>query len=50
MDFTINYLDLSNYVTYLHIFAPRMAPLEHILMQMDNIDAESWDRRGIVSS
>ena len=46
---TINDLDLAAYIAHLHLFAPHMAPLEHISTGVDNTTAESWDRRGSVS-
>ena len=47
---TINDLDLAAYIAHLHIFAPCMAPLEHIATGVDNIAAESWARPGSVSN
>ena len=47
---TINNLKLAAYITHLNLFAPRMAPLEHISAGVDNIAAESWARRGSVST
>ena len=47
---TINDLDLAAYIAHLHLFAPRMAPLEHISTGVDNTAAESWARRGSVST
>ena len=43
---TINDLELAAYIAHLHLFAPRMAPLEHISTGVDNTAAESWARRG----
>ena len=47
---TINDLDLAEYIAYLHLFAPRMAPLKHISTGVDNTAEESWARRGSVST
>ena len=47
---TINDLDLAAYISHLHLFNPRMAPLEHIKTGVYNTAAESWDRRGSVST
>ena len=47
---TINDLKLAAYITHLHLFAPRMAPLKHISTGVDNTTAESWSRRGSVST
>ena len=47
---TINNLELAAYISHLHFFAPRMAPLEHITTGVDNTAAESWARRGSVST
>ena len=46
----INDLELAAYIAHLHLFAPRMAPLEHISTGVENTAAESWARRGSVSS
>ena len=45
---TINDLDLAAYIDHLHMFSPRMAPLEHISKGVDNTAAKSWARRGSV--
>ena len=45
---TINDLELAAYFSHLHIFAPCMEPLEHISIEVDNTDADIWDRRGSV--
>ena len=37
--FTINNLELVAYIAHLHLFAPRMAPLEHISTGVDNTAA-----------
>ena len=37
---TINDLELEEYITHLHLFAPHMAPLEHIPMGVNNKAAE----------
>ena len=47
---TINYLELAAYIAHLHLFAPRMAPLEHISTGVDNTATDIWDRRGSVST
>ena len=47
---TINDLDLSEYIAHLHLFAPRMAPLEHITTGVDNTAADIWARWGSVST
>ena len=47
---TINELDLSAYIDQLHIFDPRMAPLELIATGVDNTAAEIWAQRGSVST
>ena len=47
---TINDLKLAAYIARLYLFAPRMAPLEHISTRVDNTAAESWARRGSVST
>ena len=47
---TINDLELAAYIAHLHLFAPRMAPLEHISTGVDNTAAERWARRGSVST
>ena len=47
---TINDLKLAAYISHLHLFAPRMAPLEHISTGIDNIATESWDCWGSVST
>ena len=39
-DITINYLELTVYVTNLHIFALIMLPLYHIKTKVDNTAAE----------
>ena len=49
-DLTINNMELSAYLAHLHIFAPLMVPLEHISTKVDNTAADSWERRGSVSS
>ena len=36
-DLVINDLELATYVTHQHIFAPLMAPLEHIKTKADNM-------------
>ena len=46
----INDLELAAYIAHLHLFAPRMAPLEHISTGVENTVAESWARRGSVST
>ena len=40
----INDLELAAYIAHLHLFAPRMAPLEHISTGVENTAAESWAR------
>ena len=45
---TINDLELAAYIAHLHLFAPRMAPLDHIATGVDNTDAERWARWGSV--
>ena len=47
---TINNLELAAYIAHLHLFTPRMAPLEHIATGVENTAAESWDRGGSVST
>ena len=47
---TINNLKLAAYIAHLHLFAPRMAPLEHISTGVDNTAAESWARQGSIST
>ena len=47
---TINNLEMAAYIAHLHLFAPRMAPLEHISTRVDNTAAEIWARRGSVST
>ena len=47
---TINDLELAAYIAHLYLFAPRMATLEHISTGVDNTAAESWARRGSVST
>ena len=47
---TINDLKLAAHITDLHLFAPCMAPLEHISTGVDNNAAESWACRGSVST
>ena len=47
---TINDLELAAYISHLHIFSPRMAPLEHIETGVDNTATESWARHGSVSN
>ena len=47
---TINDLELAAYIAHLHLFAPCMAPLEHISTGVDNTAAESWARRGSAST
>ena len=47
---TINDLDLAAYIAHLRLFAPCMAPLEHVSTGMDNTAAESWACRGSVST
>ena len=39
---TINDLELVVYIAHLHLFAPRMAPLEHIATVVYNTAVESW--------
>ena len=43
-------IQLAAYVVHLHLFAPKMAPLEHIRTLVDNAATEGWERRGSVSS
>ena len=38
---TINDLELAAYISHLHLFAPCMAPLEHISTGVDNTAVES---------
>ena len=47
---TINDLELAAYISHLHIFAPHMAPLEHITTVVDSTAAKSWAQRGNVST
>ena len=47
---TKNDLKLAAYIAHLHLFAPRMAPLEHISTGVDNTATEIWVRRGSVST
>ena len=47
---TINDLELAAYISHLHLFAPKMAPIEHISTGVDNTTAESWARQGSVST
>ena len=47
---TINELELAAYIAHLHLFAPRMEPLEHITTGVENTAAESWARCGSVST
>ena len=47
---TINDMELAAYITHLHLFAPRMAPLEHIATEIYNTAAESWSQRGSIST
>ena len=47
-DLTINDLELAMYVAHLHLFAPKMDPLEYIGTLVDNTDTEGWARRGII--
>ena len=39
---TINDMELTAYVTHLHICAPLMTPLEHIATKVDSTAAEIW--------
>ena len=36
---TINDIELAAYIAHLHLFAPKMAPLEHISTGVDNTAA-----------
>ena len=47
---TINDLEMAPYIAHLHLFSPHMKPLEHIITGVDSTAAESWDRRGSVST
>ena len=47
---TIKDLEMAAYIAHLHLFAPRMMPLEHISTGVENTAAESWARRGSVST
>ena len=47
---TINDLKLAAYIAHLHLFAPRMAPLEKNSTGVDNTAAESWACQGSVST
>ena len=47
---TINNLELAVYISHLHLFAPSMAPLEHITTLFDNTAADIWDRHSSVST
>ena len=47
---TINDLELEAYITHLHLFALRMAPLEHISTGVDNTAADIWAHQGSVST
>ena len=47
---TINDLELAAYISHMHLFAPRMAPLEHISTGVDNTTAEIWARRVSIST
>ena len=47
---TINDLDLAAYIAHLHMFAPHMAPLEHISTGVNNTAAEGWAHRVGVST
>ena len=47
---TINDLNLAVYIDQVHLFAARMAPLEHIVTGDDNTASDSWACRGSVST
>ena len=47
---TINDLELTAYIAHLNLFAPRMAPLEHKATGVEKKAADSWARRGSVST
>ena len=47
---TINDLELAAYIAHLHMFAPHMAPLEHISTGVNNTAAEGWAHRVGVST
>ena len=48
VDVTINKLDLGALLMQLLIFAPRIAPLAHIHIYVNNISAQEWANRGSV--
>ena len=39
LDLTINNIELAAYVTHLHLFDPRISPLEYIFMQVGKMSA-----------
>ena len=47
-DVTINDLELGAMLIQLLLFAPRMAPLSHILTYVDNTASQGWSNRGSV--
>ena len=49
-DITVNDLKLCSFLSHLGLFAPRMDPLSHICMQVDNTSVEGLSRRGSVRS
>ena len=49
-DVTTNDLELGALLIHILIFAPRMAPLEHIHTYVDNMSAQGWANRGSVST
>ena len=46
----INHLELASYVVHLHIFFPKMSPLDHIYNIVDNTVEEGWEKRGRIIS
>ena len=45
---TIINLQILAYVSHLHLFAPRMDPLEHISTRFENTKVEIWFKRGSI--
>ena len=50
VDVTINYIELGALLMQILIFAPRIAPLEHIHTYVNNTAAQGWANRGSVST
>ena len=47
---TINDMELAALLDQIHLFSPKMQPLDHIRTAVDNMAAQEWDNRGSVSS